>query len=85
MKRIGTDGALPGGGERRELARQRLLDLAGSGGLGDAEAMAVAEVAVSRARSEAPEREGESPAPPPEEARERLGLRGPDRADTSQA
>lgn len=53
--------------------------------MGDAEAMAIAEDAVRRARSEAPERQGESPAPAPEEARERLGLRGPERADTSQA
>jgi hypothetical protein len=72
----GITGAAAVSEERRELARRRLLDLLGSGGLEDEEALRIAEGAVRRARSEAPEREGESPAPPPEEVRESLGLRG---------
>ena len=63
--------------ERRELARRRLLGLAGSGGLGDLDAQEIAEEAVRRARSEAPEREAELPAPSPEEVREKLGVRAP--------
>jgi hypothetical protein len=61
--------------ERRALARERLLELVGAGGLGDEEAQALAEKAVRRARTEAPERGEERPAPSPEEMRTRLGVR----------
>ena len=61
--------------ERRALARERLLELLGTGGLGDEEAQALAEKAVRRARSEAPERGEERPTPSPEEMRARLGVR----------
>ncbi len=61
--------------ERRALARERLLELVGAGGLADEEAQALAEKAVRRARSEAPERGEERPAPSPEEMRARLGVR----------
>lgn len=74
----GPSGAAAVSEERRELAKQRLLRLVGSGGLGDAEAQEIAEEAVRRARSEAPEREEELPAPPPKEVRERLGVRAPE-------
>lgn len=61
--------------ERRELAKRRLLELVGSGGLGDAEAQGIADEAVRRARSEAPERKAESPAPPTEKVRDELDVR----------
>lgn len=80
----GYAGAAAVSDERRELARQRVLGLVGSGGLEDEEAQETAEEAVRRARSEAPEREGESPAPPSEEIHEKLGVRTPEgRGDSS--
>jgi len=82
-RKIGNDGALTEAGERRELARRRLLGLAGSGGLGDAEAQEIAEEAVRRARAEAPKTKGESPAPPPEEARGRMGAQETGKARSS--
>jgi len=73
----GIDSASLEAEERRGSAKRRLLDLVGSGGLGDAEAMGIAEEAVRRARSEASERERESPAPLEEEVRKVLGSHGP--------
>ena len=67
--------------ERRALARERLLELVGAGGLGDEEAQALAEKAVRRAQSEAPERGEEQPAPSPEEVRARLGVRASGKPD----
>ncbi len=64
--------------ERRAQAHERLLGLAGSGGLDDEGARVLAEKAVRRARDEAPERNEELPAPSPEEVRARFGGRGMD-------
>lgn len=61
--------------KRRALARERLLELAGSGGLDDDEAQALAERAVRRARAEASVREEGMTALSPEEVRSRLGAR----------
>lgn len=58
--------------ERRARARERLLELVGSGGLGDEEAQALAERAVRRARAEASERGEGMAALSPEEVRARL-------------
>lgn len=61
--------------ERRARARERLLELAGSGGLDDEEAQALAQRAVRRTRAEASEREEGMTALSPEEVRARLGGR----------
>lgn len=63
--------------ERRALARERLTELAGSGGLSDEEAQELAHRAVRRARDEVPDRDEELPTLSPEEIRARLGGRSP--------
>lgn len=59
--------------ERRALARERLTELAGSGGLSDEEAQELAHRAVRRARDGVPDRDEELPTLSPEEIRARLG------------
>lgn len=59
--------------ERRALARQRVLQAAGSGGMDEEEAHELALSLVRRAREEAPERKDVRPAPGPEAVRARLG------------